>query len=73
MKQPIPANSSEPLKVGDRVRIVREFLDPDDDQFERVVIETTEDCSRVLIRTLIPGFPIHPVERIETMKLERIR
>ncbi|BCU76863.1 hypothetical protein [Luteolibacter sp. LG18] len=70
MLQPIPANSDVPLKVGDRIRIVPEFQEPGDDQFESVVIETAEDCTRVLIRTFIPGFVIQQVERIEARMLE---
>jgi len=69
MKQPIPANGTEPLKAGDRVRIVPEFQDPGDDRFERFVIEAPDDCSRVRIRTIIPGFSILPVEWIEADKL----
>ena len=69
MKQPIPSNGSEPLKAGDRVRIVPEWQDPGDDQFERFVIEVPDDCSRVRIRTIIPGFSIQPAESIEADRL----
>ena len=62
MKQPIPANDTEPLKPGDRVRIAPPWQDPGDDPFERFVIEAPDDCARVRIRTIVPGFSIHPVE-----------
>ena len=69
MKQSIPRDGTEPLKVGDQVQIVSECQDPGDDQFERFVIEAPEDCTRVRIRTLIPGFVILPTEWIEAEKL----
>ena len=69
MKQPIPLNSTEPLKVGDHVQIVPEWQDPGDNQFERIITEAPDDSSRVLIRTLIPGFTIHPTEWIEAEHL----
>ena len=69
MNQPIPANGTEPLKIGDRVRIVPEWQDPGDDLFERFVIEVPGNYPRVLIETLIPGFPIQPIEWIEAAKL----
>ena len=69
MHQPIPANGTEPLKIGDRVQIVPEWQDPGDDRFERFVIEAPDDCTRVLIRTIIPEFSIQPVEWIEADKL----
>jgi hypothetical protein len=69
MKQTIPSNRPEPLKAGDRVRIVPEWQDPGDDQYERLVIEAPDDCTRVLVRTIIPGFVIQPTEWIEADKL----
>ena len=69
MKQPIPSNSTVPLKAGDRVRIVPAWQDPGDDRFERFVIEAPDDSTRVLIRALIPGFQIQPTEWIEADKL----
>jgi hypothetical protein len=69
MKQPIPRNGTEPLKVGDSVRIVPEWQDPGDDRFETFVIEAPENCTQVRIRTIIPGFAIHPTEWIEADKL----
>ena len=69
MNQPIPSNSNEPLKVGDRVQILPEWQDPGDDRFERFVIEASDDSTRVLIQTLIPGFQIQPTEWIEADKL----
>ena len=69
MKQSIPRDGTEPLKVGDHVQIVSEWQDPGDGQFERFVIEAPEDCTRVRIRTLIPGFVILPTEWIEAEKL----
>ena len=70
MNQPIPSNSSEPLKVGDRVRILPEWQNNGDEQFEHVVVEAMGDCSRVLIRTIIPGGLLEPTERIEARMLE---
>jgi len=69
MKQPIPSNGTLPLKVGDRVRIVPEWQDPGDDQYERLVIEVPVDTTRVLIRTLILDMTIQPTEWIEADKL----
>jgi hypothetical protein len=69
MKLPIPTNGPDPLKVGDRVRIVTEWQDPGDDQYERFVIEAPVDSTRVLIRTIIPGLGIQPTEWIEADKL----
>ncbi len=72
MKQPIPRNGTEPLKVGDRVQIVPEWQDPGDDRFERFerfVIEAPPDTTQVRIRAIIPGFVFHPVEWIEADKL----
>jgi|GEM_PF-3925743 len=62
MNLPIPSNGTMPLRAGDRVQIVPEWQDPGDDQFERFVIEAPDDCARVRIRTIVPGFSIHPVE-----------
>lgn len=59
-------------KVGERVRIKPELQDEGDDQWERVVNEASEDCTRVLVQTIIPGFTHHPVARIEVSKLERV-
>ena len=69
MKAPIPHGGTEPLKVGDRVQIVPEWQDPGDDRFERLVIEAPPDCTEVRIRTIIPGFVIHPTEWIEADRL----
>ncbi len=65
MKQPIPRHGTEPLKAGDRVRIIPEWQDPGDDHFERFVIEAPDDCTRVRIQAVIPGFLIQPTEWIE--------
>jgi len=72
MESPIPANDTRPLRVGDRVRIVPKFQDAGDDEFERVVVEAPEDCTRVLVETRIPGFTYNPTERIEAAMLERV-
>lgn len=72
MLAPNPANDGRPLVAGDRVRILPEFQDPGDDEYERVVVEAPEDSTRVLIRTLIPGFDIPPTERIEARMLARV-
>jgi hypothetical protein len=69
MKQPIPRHGTEPLKAGDRVRIIPEWQDPGDDRFERFVIEAPADCTRVRIQAFIPGFLIQPTEWIEADKL----
>ena len=57
MKHPIPSNTTEPLKVGDRVQIVPAWQDSGDEKFERFVIEAPGDTTQVRIRTLIPSFP----------------
>jgi len=54
------------------VRIVPKFQDAGDDEFERVVVEAPEDCTRVLVETRIPGFTYNPTERIEAAMLERV-
>jgi hypothetical protein len=69
MKQPIPRDGTEPLVVGSRVQIVPEWQDPGDDRFERFVIEAPDDCTRVKIRTIIPGFVLQSTEWIEADKL----
>ena len=60
------------LKVGDNVQIVPEWQDPNDDQFERTVIESPDNSPRVLISTNIPGFAIRPTEWIDADKLHLI-
>jgi hypothetical protein len=60
------------LELGDRVRIKPEWQDPGDDDYERYVIETPTDCTRVLVRTIIPGFTYHPVTRMEASMLVRL-
>jgi hypothetical protein len=72
MKHPIPSNTTDPLKVGDRVQIVPAWQDAGDEKFERFVIEAPGDTTQVRIRTLIPGFSIHPTEWIEAGKLIHI-
>lgn len=72
MNAPIPVNDSQPLQVGDIVRIATQFQDPGDDEFERVVIEAPEDSTRVLVETRIPGLTYNPTERIEASMLERV-
>lgn len=69
MKQPIPRNGTEPLKLGDQVQIVPEWQDPGDDRFERFVIEAPPNTTHVRIRTIIPDFIIHPTEWIEADRL----
>jgi hypothetical protein len=69
MKQPIPSNSSENLKVRDQVQIVPEWQDPGDEKYERFVIEAPEDCTRVRIQAVVPGLFFQPVEWIEADKL----
>jgi len=65
MKQPIPRNGTEPLEVGDRVQIVPKWQDPGDEEYERFVIETPEDCTRVRIQAVVPDLFFQPVEWIE--------
>ena len=72
MNQPIPRGGTAPLRVGDRVQIVPEWQDPGDDMFERFVIEAPADTTRVLIRTVIPGFIFQPNEWIEADRLTLI-
>jgi len=69
MKQPIPRNGTEPLKVGDQVQIVPEWQDPGDDQYERLVIEAPEDCTRVRIQAVVPSLVFQPTEWIEADRL----
>jgi len=72
MNAPMPANSIRPLVSGDRVRILPEFQDAGDDDFERIVIEAPADSPRVLLQTMIPGFVVPPTERIEARLLVRV-
>ena len=69
MKQPIPRNGTEALKVGDRVQIVPEWQDPGDEEYARVVIEAPEDCTRIRIQEMVPGLFLQPVEWIEADRL----
>jgi hypothetical protein len=69
---PLPHHQGSLFSVGDRVRIKPEWQDPGDDNYERIVIEAPEDCTRVLVQTIIPGFTHHPVARIEISMLERV-
>ena len=69
MKQPIPQNGTESLKVGDRVQIVPEWQDLGDGKYERFVIEAPDDCTRVRIQAVVPGLLFQPVEWIEADKL----
>jgi hypothetical protein len=71
-ESPLPANSAEPLVAGDRVRILPEFQDEGDDEFERIVVEAPSDSPRVLVKTLIPGFEYPPTERVEAHMLEKL-
>jgi hypothetical protein len=57
---------------GDQVRILPEFQDNGDDDFERIVVEAPADSPRVLVKTMIPGFQYPPTERIEAKMLERL-
>ena len=72
MNAPIPADNNRSLVPGDRVRILPEFQDDGDDDFERIVVEAPADSPRVLIRTMIPGFQFPPTERIEARMLLRV-
>ena len=72
MNAPISTNASRPLVLGDRVRILPEFQDAGDDDFERIVVEAPADSPRVLVKTMIPGFQIPPTERIEARMLVRV-
>jgi len=65
MRQPIPRNGTEPLKLGDRVQIVPEWQDLGDEKYERFVIEAPDDCTRVRIQAVVPGLVIQPTEWIE--------
>ena len=69
MKQPIPRNGTDPLKVGDQVQIVPEWQDPGDDQFQRFVIEAPPDCTSVRSQAQVPGMFFQPVEWIEADRL----
>jgi len=72
MDAPIPANDSRQLMPGDRVRILPEFQDAGDDEFERIVVEAPSDSPRVLVQTMIPGMQIQPTERIAARMLVRV-
>jgi len=72
MNQPIPRNSTEPLKIGDRVQIVPEWQDPGDDRYERFVIEAPPNTTRVRIQAIVPNLVFQPVEWIEADKLNLI-
>jgi hypothetical protein len=72
MPQPIPHDSIRPLVAGERVRILPQWQDPGDDEYERTVIEAPADSPRVLIRTTIPGMAISPTETIDASRLERV-
>ena len=72
MDAPIPVNDSRPLMPGDRVRILPEFQDAGDDEFERIVVEAPSDSPRVLVQTMIPGMQITPTERVEARMLIRV-
>ena len=72
MNQPIPRGSNEPLKLGDRVKIVPEWQDEGDDEFECFVIEAPPDSTRVRIRIIIPGLIFQPTEWIEADHLTLI-
>lgn len=72
MKQPIPRNSTEPLKVGDRVQIVPEWQDPGDEKFVRFVIEAPANTTQVRIQTIIPSLVFQPTEWIEAEHLTLI-
>ena len=72
MKQPIPRNGTAPLTVGDRVQIVPEWQDPEDENFERFVIEAPDDCTRVRIQAVVPSMFFQPTEWIEADKLIHI-
>lgn len=72
MNAPIPTNDSRPLLPGDRVRLLPEFQDAGDDEFERIVVEAPVDSPRVLVKTMIPGFQLPPTERIEARMLLRV-
>jgi len=72
MNAPIQANDSRPLVPGDRVRVLPEFQDAGDDEFERIVLEAPADSPRVLVKTMIPGFELPPTERIEARMLVRV-
>ncbi len=72
MSQPIPHDSIRPLVPGERVRILPQWQDPGDGEYERTVIEAPADSPRVLIRTTIPGMTINPTETIDASKLVRV-
>ena len=69
MKQPIPRNGTTPLRTGDRVQIVSEWQDPGDGKYERFVIETPDDCTRIRSLAVVPGLFFQPVEWLEADKL----
>lgn len=73
MRRPIPpSNDTQPLRVGDRVRIAPQFQVAGDERFERIVVEAPPSSSRVLLRTIIPEIVHHPTEVIDAAKLVRV-
>ena len=60
MRQPMPRNGTEPLKVGDRVQIVPEWQDPGDEKYERFVIEAPDDCTGSVSRRSFRGLSSNP-------------
>jgi hypothetical protein len=58
------------IKMGDKVRIKKEFQDPGDDQFSHIALED-EDGGRVRIVTLGTRMVFPPNHIIETRMLER--
>ena len=57
------------IRKNDKLRILPQWQDDGDDQFEWVA-EEDESGDRVLIRGVIPDFPIHPTFRLETHMVE---
>jgi hypothetical protein len=60
------------IQKGDKVRILPEFADVGDEQFERIALED-EDGGRVRIVCLVPGLAYQPQEVLDTRMLEVVQ
>ena len=57
-----------PIRAGDAVRLLPEFMDGPDDTFPRYALED-EDGGRVLVVADL-GWRVNPTERVEVFMLE---
>ena len=57
------------LKVGEIVKIKKEYQDKGDDTIKFLLVECSEDCDRVTIEALL-GMSINPTYRVTLDMLE---